>query len=83
MINHGYNGTRADLYLYSFNLIIKTKCTRDSMNERQLTEELGADSFHYPANIICFFIWDRSKIIKNPEAFKNKFEKNLSEKTKL
>ena len=81
--DNGYGGMRADLYLDSCNLIIETKCTRDSMSERQLTEELGADSFHYPADNICFFIWDRSKIIKNPEAFKNKFEKNLSEKTKL
>ena len=53
------------------------------MNERQLTGEQDGDSFMYTAHIFCFFIWDRSKIIKNPEAFKNKFEKNLSEKTKL
>ena len=69
-------------YLDSCNLIIETKCTRDSMSERQLTEELGADSFHYPADNICFFIWDRSKIIKNPEAFKKAFEENPSEKSK-
>ena len=68
--------------LDSCNLIIETKCTRDSMSERQLTEELGADSFHYPADNICFFIWDRSKIIKNPEAFKKAFEENPSEKSK-
>ena len=69
-------------YLDSCNLIIETKCTRDSMSERQLTEELGADSFHYPADNICFFIWDRNKIIKNPEAFKKAFEENPSEKSK-
>ena len=80
--DNGYGGMRADLYLDSCNLIIETKCTRDSMSERQLTEELGADSFHYPADNICFFIWDRSKIIKNPEAFKKAFEENPSEKSK-
>lgn len=80
--DNGYGGMRADLYLDSCNLIIETKCTRDSMSERQLTEELGADSFHYPADNICFFIWDRNKIIKNPEAFKKAFEENPSEKSK-
>ena len=43
------------------------------MAEKQLIEEMGADAFHYQANVIYFFIYDRVGIIKNPEAFKEAF----------
>lgn len=71
--DNGYGGMRADLYLDLYDLIIETKCTRDSMSEKQLIEELGADAFHYRANIVYFFVYDKSGIIKNPEAFKQSF----------
>lgn len=64
---------RADLYLQEQDVIIETKCTRGSMNEKKLTEELGADGFHYQANIIFFFVYDKNNIIKNPDAFKAAF----------
>lgn len=71
--DNGYGGMRADIYLDLYNLIIETKCTRESMSEKQLIEELGADGFHYRADVIYFFIWDKNRIIKNPEAFKKAF----------
>lgn len=69
----GYCGMRADLYLDSLNLIIEIKCTRKTMSEKQLVEELGADGFHYCGDIIYFFVCDKIGIIKNPEAFKEAF----------
>ena len=43
------------------------------MSEKKLIEELGADGFHYCADIIYFFVFDETGIIKNPEAFKEAF----------
>ncbi len=71
--DNGYGGMRADLYLEWYNLIIEIKCTRKSMSEKQLIEELGADGFHYCAEIIYFFVFDKYGIIRNPEAFKETF----------
>lgn len=74
--DNGYGGMRADIYLDLYNLIIETKCTRESMSEKKLTEELGADGFHYRADSIYFFVCDKAQIIKNPEAFKKAFARN-------
>lgn len=81
--DNGYGGMRADLYLDLCNLIIETKCTRKSMSEKQLAEELGADGFHYRADVIYFFVCDKAGIIKNSEAFKKAFarEKETDGKT--
>lgn len=49
--DNGYGGMRADIYLETYSLIIETKCTRSSMSEKRLLEELGADSFHYRTDI--------------------------------
>ena len=74
--DNGYGGMRADIYLDLYDLIIETKCTRESMSEKQLIEELGADGFHYRADRIYFFVCDKAQIIKNPEALKKAFERN-------
>lgn len=81
--DNGYGGMRADIYLDLYDLIIEAKCTRKNMSEKQLLEELGADGFHYRADIIYFFVYDKSGIIKNPEAFKQAFtrEKKKDGKT--
>lgn len=73
--DNGYGGMRADLYIEDCDLIIETKCTRDSMSEKRLLEELGADGFHYNVGNIYFFICDKCGTIKNPEAFKKAFER--------
>ena len=71
--DNGYGGMRADLYLEEYDLIIETKCTRASMTEKKLLEELGADGFHYKAKTVFFFVYDKKSIIKNPDVFKAAF----------
>ena len=71
--DNGYGGMRADLYLEEYDLIIETKCTRASMIEKKLLEELGADGFHYKAKTVFFFVYDKKSIIKNPDVFKAAF----------
>lgn len=73
--DNGYGGMRTDIYLDIYDLAIEVKCTRDSMTEKKLAEELGADAFHYNADIIYFFVCDKNEIIKNPEAFKRAFSR--------
>lgn len=73
--DNGYGGMRADIYLEECDLIIEAKCTRESMSEKKLLEELGADAFHYQAKAVFFFIYDKNGIIKNPEAFKKAFSR--------
>lgn len=41
----GYGGIRYDIVIDDYDLTIETKCTRAKMTERQLTEEIAADSF--------------------------------------
>lgn len=71
--DNGYSGTRADLYLDQYDIIIEVKCTRQNMSEKQLTEELGADAFHYKTENLYLFIYDKEDIIKNPEAYQMAF----------
>lgn len=71
----GYNSVRYDIYIDEYDIVIEVKCTRDSMNERKLTEELGSDIFHYKANNLFFFIYDKEKIIKNVDAFTKTYTK--------
>lgn len=71
--DNGYGGMRADLYLEEYDLIIETKCTRASMTEKKLLEELGADGFYYKAKTVFFFVYDKKSIIKNPDVFKAAF----------
>lgn len=80
----GYKGIRYDIKIDEYNIVIEVKCTRKSMTERNLTEELGSDAFHYNTEHVFFFIYDKENIIKNVDAFvvnykreKNKFGKNV------
>lgn len=73
----GYRSVRYDIVLDDYNIVIEVKCTRDSMSERNLTEELGSDSFHYKADHLFLFIYDKVKLIKNPDAFSQSFIRNI------
>lgn len=75
--DNGYGGMRADLYLEECDLIIEVKCTRSSMTVKQLTEELGADCFHYPVKNVYIYIYDKAGLIKNPEAFAEAFRRDV------
>ena len=74
--DNGYSGMRADLYLEEYDLIIEVKCTRPNMSEKMLTEELGADCFHYHAKNLYIYVYDKENLIKNPEAYKAAFRRS-------
>lgn len=71
----GYNSVRYDIVLNEYDIVIEVKCTRESMTERKLTEELGADSFHYKSDNLFLFVFDRIRLIKNPDAFEKSFNR--------
>ncbi len=76
----GFSMVRYDVVIEKYSVIIEVKCTRASMTERSLTEEIGSDIYHYKYNNIFFFIYDKEKIIKNKVAFENAYNKNFNEK---
>lgn len=65
----GCGTVRSDIWIDQ-NVIIETKCTRTSMSEKKLHEEISADITQYSAQNIYFYIYDKEKIIGNPQAFK-------------
>ena len=77
----GFSTVRCDIWLKNISVVIEVKCSRDSMTIKNLTEEIASDMVHYTANHIFFFIYDKNKIIKNPQAFKDAYEKNVNDKT--
>jgi hypothetical protein len=76
----GNAATRVDILIPEINAVIETKCSRDNMSEKKLTEEIAADMIHYKSPYIYFFIYDKNKIIKNPQSFINTYNKKLDEK---
>ncbi len=75
----GCGTVRSDI-LIDQNNIIETKCTRTSMSEKRLREEISADITQYTAQNIYFYIYDKEKIIDNPQAFKQAYETITKEK---
>ena len=75
----GYGTVRADILLDSEH-VIEVKCTRSSMPQKKLIEELEADMVHYHAEHIYFFLYDREKIIENPGLFRNIYENKVKGK---
>lgn len=75
----GYGTVRTDIFLDSEH-VIEVKCTRTSMKLKKLTEEIEADMVHYNAEHIYFFIYDKEKIIENPQLFRNTYENKVKGK---
>lgn len=75
----GYGSVRADISLDSEH-VIEVKCTRGSMPQKRLIEEIEADMVHYHAEHIYFFIYDREKIIENPQLFRDIYENKVKGK---
>lgn len=75
----GYMGTRCDIELPDCDAVIEVKCTRGSMTERKLSEELGSDIYHYKTGKLFFYIYDKEGIIKNAEAFEKNYTKELKD----
>ena len=75
----GYGTVRTDIFPDSEH-VIEVKCTRNSMKLKKLTEEIEADMVHYSAEHIYFFIYDKEKIIENPQSFRNTYENKVKGK---
>ena len=75
----GYGTVRTDIFLDSEH-VIEVKCTRNNMKLKKLTEEIEADMVHYSAGHIYFFIYDKEKIIENPQLFRNTYENKVKGK---
>jgi hypothetical protein len=75
----GYGTVRADILLDSEH-VIEVKCTRCSMPQKKLIEEIEADMVHYHAEHLYFFIYDKEKIIQNPQLFRNIYENKVKGK---
>ncbi|MCY6355288.1 hypothetical protein [Clostridium sp. ZS2-4] len=71
----GYKSVRYDVILEEYSIVIEVKCSRKSMSERNLTEELGSDAFHYKGEYLFLFIFDKENIIKNTDAFENAYKR--------
>lgn len=74
----GYKSIRYDIKIDEYNIVIEVKCTRKSMTERDLTEELGSDAFHYNSDYLFFFIYDKENIIRNVDAFIRNYKREKS-----
>lgn len=75
----GFGTVRTDIFLDSRH-VIEVKCTRNNMKLKKLTEEIEADMVHYSAEHIYFFIYDKEKIIENPQLFQNTYENKIKGK---
>lgn len=71
----GYGSVRYDIVIEKYGMIIEVKCTRPTMSERKLTEELGADSFHYKGDYLFIFVYDKVNLISNVDAFERAYTK--------
>ncbi len=50
------------------------------MKLKKLTEEIEVDMVHYGAEHIYFFIYDKEKIIENPQLFRSIYENKVKGK---
>lgn len=69
----GYGSVRYDIFIEKFNIVIEVKCSRPSMSDKSLREELGSDIYHYKLSNVFFFIYDKNKIVTNRVAFENTY----------
>lgn len=76
----GVSSIRYDIIIERLSLVIEVKCSRSSMNQRSLTEEIGSDIFHYKHNNLFFFIYDKEKIITDRTSFLNTYNTKIDSK---
>ncbi|RNB53114.1 hypothetical protein EDM57_19995 [Brevibacillus gelatini] len=73
----GYKSYRYDIFIDAYETVIEVKCSRPSMQERELTEQIGSDAFHYQEKYIYFFVYDKHRVIANVDAFCQAYRKSL------
>lgn len=76
----GVGMVRNDLKIPQLNSVVETKCTREKMSLKKLTEEIEADIVHYSEKQIIFFVYDKWKIIKERQNYENNFNRIFDEK---
>lgn len=76
----GYGPVRYDIFIEKYNVVIEVKCSRPSMTDKSLREELGSDIYHYQYSNIFFFVYDKEKIITNKVAFIDTYTKEFDRK---
>ncbi len=75
----GHHSVRKDIVIDSESAAIELKCTRSSMTERQLSEEIAADMIHYETRNLYFYIYDKAGIIRNAVSFRKTYEERYVE----
>ena len=75
----GYGTVRTDIWLDSEH-VIEIKYTRKATGLKKLIEEMESDMVHYSAKCICFFLYDKGKMIENPFVFKRTYEEKMKDK---
>lgn len=78
-IDDDYGTTRYDIYLNEYSVVIEVKCTRPSLTEKKLREEIASDIYHYKHNFVFFFIYDKEQKIKNKEVFIEAYTNKISD----
>lgn len=76
----GVAAIRADLCIDDLSVIIEAKCSRPSMSQRDLTEEIEADMVHYSAQHIFFLIYDKDRIVKDPIPYQKALSRRFDNK---
>ena len=71
----GVGTVRIDLKIPSLYSAVETKCTREKMNLKKLTEEIEADIVHYSERHIIFLVYDKWKIIKDKVTYEDYFNR--------
>lgn len=72
----GHHMIRKDIVLDKEDIAIELKCTRNSMTERDLSEEIAADMIHYGNKIVFFYIYDKENCIQSPGSFQAAYEQH-------
>ena len=75
----GHHSVRKDIVIDSESAAIELKCTRSSMTERQLSEEIAADMIHYETRNLYFYIFFKAGIIRNAVSFRKTYEERYVE----
>ena len=71
---------RSDLKIPQLQVVVETKCTREKMQLKKLTEEIEADIVHYSEKNIIFFVYDKYKIIKERQSYEKYFNRTFDGK---
>lgn len=76
----GYGGPVRPDFLIQNDCAIEVKFTGKNMSIKNLKEQVASDITHYDENNIIFFIYDKEKLIENPDLFRDAYEKKASKK---